>query len=525
MNCNMNRLVVRTLSKERLRITINLPSKAKNFERSSDEAFGGFVKRLKSKLPGEVKTVAIINSSGSFIKDNVELCDAFISSNKFVLNEVCYDISVDPPTIEELMISNTPVAGLVLAPKVKVINIAITNLMYKWETKATDGNWEEISSAGVLLLYPKLMGKLVRLCCFGPGVEPVFSNVIGPVIDDVFTNSLLSRAISMEYGFTRIMSYNILADAFMESRTDPIRNFYPYCPKKFQMRKYREPRIVAEVWAHKPHIICMQEVEDKTFSNCLLPMLEKYHGHITVIKGRFKAGCAMFFKADDFEECHYESFPLPDLYRESFGIEDLHKLGQKISSKFPDIWKDIGIRPVMTQIAVLRHKESEKLLIVGNTHLFWNPVYHVIALLHIHAMCTKIQGVKDVYEKQGERVSVVICGDMNSQIGSLVHFYLTDGTVLQYQKNKGELFDFLKENVRNPIKLQLARGEPNYTNYTADFKDVIDYVLCDENSTVGQVTPSPHLSDLEKSEGCPSAIFPSDHLPIISDVLLGGRSI
>ena len=56
-----------------------------------------------------------------------------------------------------------------LAPKVKVINIAITNLMYKWETKATDGNWEEISSAGVLLLYPKLMGKLVRLCCFGPG--------------------------------------------------------------------------------------------------------------------------------------------------------------------------------------------------------------------------------------------------------------------------------------------------------------------------------------------------------------------
>ncbi|KAL5269210.1 hypothetical protein ACHWQZ_G002887 [Mnemiopsis leidyi] len=384
----MNRLVVRTLSKERLRITINLPSKAKNFERSSDEAFGGFVKRLKSKLPGEVKTVAIINSSGSFIKDNVELCDAFISSNKFVLNEVCYDISVDPPTIEELMISNTPVAGLVLAPKVKVINIAITNLMYKWETKATDGNWEEISSAGVLLLYPKLMGKLVRLCCFGP-------------------------------------------DAFMESRTDPIRNFYPYCPKKFQMRKYREPRIVAEVWAHKPHIICMQEVEDKTFSNCLLPMLEKYHGHITVIKGRFKAGCAMFFKADDFEECHYESFPLPDLYRESFGIEDLHKLGQKISSKFPDIWKDIGIRPVMTQIAVLRHKESEKLLIVGNTHLFWNPVYHVIALLHIHAMCTKIQGVKDVYEKQGERVSVVICGDMNSQIGSLVHFYLTDGTVLQ----------------------------------------------------------------------------------------------
>ena len=49
-------------------------------------------------------------------------------------------------------------------------------------------------------------------------------------------------------------------------------------------------------------------------------------------------------------------------------------------------------------------------------------------------------------------------------------------------------------------------------------------ILHDFSSQVGQVTPSPNLSDLEKSEGCPSAIFPSDHLPIISDVLLGERS-
>ena len=76
---------------------------------------------------------------------------------------------------------------------------------------------------------------------------------------------------------------------------------------------------------------------------------------------------------------------------------------------------------------------------------------------------------------------------------NLIQYFSTTSEVwakkfLQYQKNKGELFDFLKENVRNPIKLQLARGEPNYTNYTADFKDVIDYVLCDENSTVSYIS-------------------------------------
>ncbi|XP_063684105.1 2',5'-phosphodiesterase 12-like [Bolinopsis microptera] len=164
------------------------------------------------------------------------------------------------------------------------------------------------------------------------------------------------------------------------------------------------------------------------------------------------------------------------------------------------------------------HKESKKLVIVGNTHLYWNPEYHIIALFHIHALCSKIQTVREVYQKQGEGVSVVICGDMNSQTTSLVNAYLTDGVVSQVE-NGDELQNFLHKNVRNPLKLTLARGEPNYTNYTADFKDVIDYIVCDENSTVGHVTPSPNLSDLEESEGCRSAIFPSDHLPIISDIL------
>ena len=49
-----------------------------------------------------------------------------------------------------------------------------------------------------------------------------------------------------------------------------------------------------------------------------------------------------------------------------------------------------------------------------------------------------------------------------------------------------ELFNFLSTNIRNPLKLNLARGEPNYTNYTADFKSVIDYILCDEESTVSR---------------------------------------
>jgi len=42
----------------------------------------------------------------------------------------------------------------------------------------------------------------------------------------------------------------------------------------------------------------------------------------------------------------------------------------------------------------------------------------------------------------------------------------------------------LSELLINPLKLKLARGSPNYTNYTEDFKEVIDYILCDDATTV-----------------------------------------
>ena len=105
--------------------------------------------------------------------------------------------------------------------------------------------------------------------------------------------------------------------------------------------------------------------------------------------------------------------------------------GNRMNNKFPETWTDISIRSIMSQIVVLKHKESKKLVIVGNTHLYWNPKYHIIALFHIHALCSKIQAVREVYERQGEGVSVVICGDMNSQTTSLVHAYLTHGVISQ----------------------------------------------------------------------------------------------
>ena len=143
--------------------------------------------------------------------------------------------------------------------------------------------------------------------------------------------------------------------------------------------------------------------------------------------------------------------------------------------------KNIRIRSVMSQICVLRSNTTSRVLVVGNTHLFWDPAYHVVSLLHVHALCTKIAHMCASQRGQGENVNVIVCGDMNSKPGSLIHQYLANGFLV---KTDDPLVCFLADNVRNPIDLKLARGSPNFTNYTESFKDVIDYILCDSESKV-----------------------------------------
>lgn len=97
-----------------------------------------------------------------------------------------------------------------------------------------------------------------------------------------------------------------------------------------------------------------------------------------------------------------------------------------MTERFPDTMKDIRIRPVVTQIIVLEEKSTGKIVIIGNTHLYWNPTYHIISLLHVHAMCCKIDSIRSGL---GRACSVLVCGDLNSQVTSHVYSYLTTGRV------------------------------------------------------------------------------------------------
>eukprot|EP00116_Pleurobrachia_bachei_P002120 sb/3462382/ len=433
-------VIVRPIPKGRLSISFWWKNKLNRFERTEVEPVGDFLKRLKSRWKDDVKSVTVLDSTRNPIAHSLCLSTAMNSGNYLCVDKAKLNILFDPPAIEKV--------------------------------------------------------EIYKAASYFVGVDILHSKTIGPVESNPSFARLISRARPRPSSITtRVISYNILADSFMETRTKPVVNHFPWCPKKFQARAYREPRIAGEIRAHDPDIVCMQEVEGHAFDQTLQQMLPDYCGNLrTVMKGRNKVGCCIFYRRTQYQELHYETVELPQEYSSEGSLTEL---GKTLAEKFPEFMADIAIRPILSQILVLKSTVTGQNLVVGNTHLFWNPEYSKVTFLHAHALCTKLQEVR---EKFGN-ARVVLCGDMNSQTTSLVHEYFTCGRV---QTDGTELGDFFASKIQNPLSLKLARGEPNYTNYTADFKDVIDYVLCDSQSEVVAVTPSSDLTDLERSEGCPN---------------------
>ena len=70
---------------------------------------------------------------------------------------------------------------------------------------------------------------------------------------------------------------------------------------------------------------------------------------------------------------------------------------------------------------------NSKNLIVANTHLYWHPGYEYVKLAQAHYLTHRIQHFQQWCGK-GD-TAVIVCGDMNSKPGSVVHSYLTKAFV------------------------------------------------------------------------------------------------
>lgn len=73
--------------------------------------------------------------------------------------------------------------------------------------------------------------------------------------------------------------------------------------------------------------------------------------------------------------------------------------------------------------------------------------------------------------------------------------------------------------LRHDFRFQNVTGTEHCTNYTANFKAVLDYILIDtDHLELDRVVPLPPVGEVSEFVALPSVYFPSDHLALVADV-------
>ncbi|RZC73917.1 hypothetical protein C5167_049397 [Papaver somniferum] len=290
----------------------------------------------------------------------------------------------------------------------------------------------------------------VRTSSSSTVTEPIFPNFI-PVVDKEDQGSL-SRSTSDGLRF-RIVSYNILGQCYVKS------SYFPHSPKPCLRFKARSEAVLSTLKSLESDFLCLQEldeydsfykenVESLGYSKLVLEDTVDYNDLVESVQN----------KAEDFGDRGDPNDPRVRLKRDCVGIMGAFKL------------KDL----------------RQHLIIVANTHIYWDPEWTDVKLAQVKYLLSRLARFKEVASnKFGCTSSVVLCGDFNSTPGDKVYEYLISGnsTVIPMVENTEEL----------PISLQSVYasigGEPLFTN-------------CMPGFTVG---------------GLPNHHHPSDHLPVGTD--------
>lgn len=312
-----------------------------------------------------------------------------------------------------------------------------------------------------------------------------------------------------------IMSYNTLCQHYATQK------MYKYTPSWVLNWDRRREKLTEEIIQYKPNVICLQEVETRTYEEHWVPLMlsHGYKGSFHV-KTRAKTmseknakkvdGCAIFYQEDVFKIIDKKDLEYGSYF-----------MGQRASR---DVFNRFQTKDNVANLVVLQHINSGNKVIVANTHLHWDPEFNDVKALQVAVLLEEIQGVvKHMLNSKDDliKIPLVICGDFNSQNDSAVYQFISQGT----SKNHLDLKDrdygkYTEEGLTHPFHLKSAYdiiGELPFTNFTPTFTEVIDYIWY----SMGPLAVRGVLGGVDSNYtneviGFPSEYFPSDHIPLVT---------
>jgi len=313
-------------------------------------------------------------------------------------------------------------------------------------------------------------------------------------------------------GGIKVISYNVLNEAYATHQ------MYPYCPTWALDWKHRKNQVLRQVLSHDADIICLQEVAVSEFSEFFKTELGRMD-YAGVYKPKSRAntmnekdrrtvdGCAIFYRRSRFT------------FEKDYGIE----FSSVAMSKSDMRGSAEGFNRIMTRdnIAVAVKLKAlpnpgfltEPLhLFVVNSHIHWDPRFADVKVIQTQILLEEMERITG-----GDPVPVIFCADLNSTTDSGVYQLLSDGRLPPEHAdfNFGYKYgNYTTNGCSHSMGLQSAYkhlGEP-MTNYTGDFKGVLDYIwFSSKRFKLTEILEPVPTESLKAYPGLPHAHHPSDH--------------
>jgi len=187
--------------------------------------------------------------------------------------------------------------------------------------------------------------------------------------------------------------------------------------------------LLQELLGYEGDVLCLQEVDEKMFSDHLLPHLQMqgYDGHFTNKQGNVREGSATFWRTSRFRRLHTQDILMRDVFKQP--LSPAHAQWQRMLDASPHLATALQMVTTIAQATILLPvgdgscppHPNERPLCVVNTHLFYHPYAPHIRAMHTAAILEEAHATLKSWasrleEGSHQRPSLIFCGDLNSDL-------------------------------------------------------------------------------------------------------------
>ena len=424
----------------------------------------------------------------------------------------------------------------------------------QYEANESNTEWTEISRDQVYVPTQEDVGRKLKLEAGAYSIETgellmhrvIKSDlVLSRAPDPVKRNFITAKTSGPRGGDRfRIVTYNILAEIYATQQQ------YPYCDFWALSWDYRFQNILRELIDACPDVICLQEVQADYYETHIYPALCE-SGFEGVYKQKTRAsmgltgkvdGCALFWRRSKFHLVESYSIEFNELaQRQATQVLGMNPRSDECLAYLNRLSKDNVAQLVVLELTQPTHatrsnRDPISQVCIANTHLYSNKDFPDVKLWQSWQL---LQELETFVMSRGTNLPLMICGDFNSTPDTAVYDLLSRSAVHpghpDVNMNNGDdsspnilpdAHQITHQFSLGSVYSQVIGEEPHATNFTVNFKGVLDYMwFSAQNLRPLSAAPIPEKPVLTKhGEALPSTQYSSDHVMLISDMQIMGVS-